>query len=302
MKFINRFFSMVLLMCMSTMFNSCNTDTDAPLSPITASFSNDSVNIVIGEKFTQTITTNCSKATIVYTSSDQSVATVDPSTGKVTALAKGSTTITATVTAPKDNNEYEGTASASYQVNVDYNVLGTVKIGFGTILSPDFLELITPIVSYRDNDGEHEVRLNNETCQYVKEEYDIGGKSVENELYKWMPSIICNIYETIDFDETISMRFESNKKNIEENRKYKLSASTGVNNVEYSFSYKGALYLGTHTSISLDIKINIGDGETHDDDIYEGESVQKYIDEIVKTKQEFRVEVSKDGSVKVNGK
>ena len=98
------------------------------------------------------------------------------------------------------------------------------------------------------------------------------------------------------------MRFESNKKSIEENRKYELSASVGVKSVNHSFFYNGTRYIGTSDYISLDIKINIGEGEAQDDDIYEGESVQKYIEKIINTKQEFRVEVSKDGKVTVNGK
>lgn len=305
MKLINRFFPILFLLCLSTMFYSCNKDSDTPtptLNQVTASFAEETVNLVVGDKYTQTVTTNCPKATIEYKSSDESVATVDPLTGEVTPLAKGSTRITATVSAPEGSVDYTGSQKASYQVNVDYKVLGTVQIDFCSSFSPDLLELVTPIVSYIDKEDKHEVRLNKDICEYSKDEFTDGNEKFILENYRWAPSIVCNIYETIDFDETISIRFESNKKNIEDGRKYDLSASAGVGSVTNSFFYNGTSHTGTYTSFSIDIKVNIGDGETHDGDIYEGIAVQKYIDELVKTKQEFHVEVSKDGKIKVNGK
>lgn len=219
----------------------------------------------------------------------------------MTAVAKGTATITATVAAPEGSTLYKGKATASYEVNVDYKVLGTAQIVFVANLSPDFLELITPVVSYRDNDGEHVVRLTKETCEYVRDEYTIDEETYVYEEYKWAPPIKCNIYQTIDFDETVSVTFESNKKEIEENREYDLSARTGVSGVSYSFSYNGKTYIGFYSSITIDITIDTGDGETHKNNIYSGESVSKYIENIVKDKKDFRVEISKDGKVKVNG-
>lgn len=68
-----------------------------------------------------------------------------------------------------------------------------------------------------------------------------------------------------------------------------------------NFSYNNNLYIISKTYLDLNININIGDGLSHIDGIYTGQSVQMYIDELVKTKQDFRVEASKDGKVKVNG-
>ena len=80
----------------------------------TASFDDPSVNIFAGDTYKQRVSTN-SNGAISYGSSDTSVATVNPSTGLVTAVAEGTCTITATV-AP--TSWYNG-CSASYTVTVE---------------------------------------------------------------------------------------------------------------------------------------------------------------------------------------
>lgn len=72
----------------------------------------------------QTVTTN-STGTVTYSSSKETVVTVDPSTGALTAVAVGKATITATVAS--DNNYYS--SSATYTVYV-------LSDGVGTLASP----------------------------------------------------------------------------------------------------------------------------------------------------------------------
>lgn len=82
----------------------------------TLSFANNSIDYVLGQTtFTgQKVTATPNVSGITYSSSDQTVATVNATTGDVTVLAKGSTTITATFSG---NDDYKP-ASAAYAINV----------------------------------------------------------------------------------------------------------------------------------------------------------------------------------------
>lgn len=80
----------------------------------TLTFDSDAYSVNVGESLTVKATTN-SSASVVYSSSDKMIATVDENTGEVQAGNKaGTVTITATVT---ENDEYTG-ATATCTVNV----------------------------------------------------------------------------------------------------------------------------------------------------------------------------------------
>lgn len=180
--------------------------------------------------------------------------------------------------------------------------IGKVEIGFSSVFTPDLLDLVTPIVKYKDKDGEHEVRLTKDACTHDVRDIDIDGEIFQYDRYKWAPTLVCDMFSDEDIDETISLRFESNDVAIDTEREYELYASAGVNRIDKNFSYNGTLYLGSSSYTSITIKITIGDDQSHDDDIYTGELVQKYIDELVKSPQTFHVEVSRDGNSKLNGR
>ena len=80
----------------------------------TLTFDSDAYSVNVGESLTVKATTN-SSASVVYSSSDKTIATVDETTGEVQAGNKvGTVTITATVT---ENDEYTG-ATATCTMNV----------------------------------------------------------------------------------------------------------------------------------------------------------------------------------------
>ena len=80
----------------------------------TLTFDSDTYSVNVGESLTVKDTTN-SSASVIYSSSDKTIATVDENTGEVQAGNKvGTVTITATVT---ENDEYTG-ATATCTVNV----------------------------------------------------------------------------------------------------------------------------------------------------------------------------------------
>ena len=80
-------------------------------------FAQSSVELVIGGTHTNTISGGSGSGALSYSSDDTSIATVD-STGKVTAVALGDTTISATKAADSSYNS----ASASYSVSVKQSV------------------------------------------------------------------------------------------------------------------------------------------------------------------------------------
>ncbi|MCM1108479.1 MAG: Ig-like domain-containing protein [Clostridium sp.] len=88
---------------------------DAPVKKAPKlAFSETTVNTNLGAEFTAPELTKETTAEVVYSSSDEAVATVDAATGVVTLVATGTTVITATAA---ENEEYSA-GSASYTLNV----------------------------------------------------------------------------------------------------------------------------------------------------------------------------------------
>lgn len=77
-----------------------------------------SADLAEGTTFTQTATSLNQTTAITYTSSDEDVATVNPTTGEVTLVSVGTTTITATQAAGEHNGESYCAATATYQLEV----------------------------------------------------------------------------------------------------------------------------------------------------------------------------------------
>ena len=85
------------------------------LYDVTMSFDPETVEATLGEYFTEpTLTITPEGLTVTYSSSDETVATVDEQTGEVTLVAEGTTTITATFAGNDSYNE----SSASYTLTV----------------------------------------------------------------------------------------------------------------------------------------------------------------------------------------
>ena len=94
---------------------SASSGTEPGKQDVTMSFSTSAATATMGQTFTEpTLTTNPTGLTVTYTSSKTSVATVNASTGKVTLVGAGSTTITATFA----GNDNYNAATASYTLTV----------------------------------------------------------------------------------------------------------------------------------------------------------------------------------------
>ena len=85
---------------------------------VTLSFSASSATAILGEAFSApvlTVNPSAASSEVAYTSSNESVATVDASTGEVTIISEGTTTITAAISG---SETYED-ASATYELTVE---------------------------------------------------------------------------------------------------------------------------------------------------------------------------------------
>ena len=95
---------------------------------VTMAFNPTEATATIGEDFTEpTLTTTPANLSVSYSSSDEAVATVNTTTGEVTLVAAGTTTITASFAG---NNSYNG-GSASYTLTVSEAQTPTPVVGSG---------------------------------------------------------------------------------------------------------------------------------------------------------------------------
>ena len=102
-------------------------------------FSATEVEANLGEAFDKPTLTKATTAEVVYSSSDEAVATVDATTGEVTLVAAGTTTITASAPA---NEEYKA-GTASYTLTVIKPVVETT-VALATEMTDGKFVLYTP--------------------------------------------------------------------------------------------------------------------------------------------------------------
>lgn len=96
---------------------------------VTMAFNPTEVTATIGEDFTEpTLTTTPANLSVTYSSSEQTVATIDVATGEVTPVAAGTTVITATFAG--DNSYNSG--SATYTLTVSEATTPDPVVGSGT--------------------------------------------------------------------------------------------------------------------------------------------------------------------------
>ena len=121
-KYLTRLLQASLICCLTVLFTGCDEILSALDNPIQTALSmaTNDVKLKIGDTY-QRQATSASPATVAYSSADPAIATVDAN-GVVTALAAGTTTITASVA----QVDYWLPASASYKVTVSPNAPATI--------------------------------------------------------------------------------------------------------------------------------------------------------------------------------
>lgn len=123
--------------------------TSLPAPKAILSFDSEEYVGVLGGTFTAPILTNTNNVTVAYSSSNTSVASVDPSTGNVTLVGEGSTVITAAFT----GNESFRANSASYELTVRYGTIAQLKelTSDGTEVTFS-AELTNAVITYVNDD------------------------------------------------------------------------------------------------------------------------------------------------------
>ena len=116
----------------------------------TMTFSSTSVTATLGKTFTPpTLTTTPANLAVTYASSNTDVATVDASTGAVTLVAKGTTTITASFA----GNDYYNSGSASYTLTVQGPTTATNRYELvtdaSTLAAGDSILIVCNASAYR---------------------------------------------------------------------------------------------------------------------------------------------------------
>ena len=117
---------------------------------VTMNFSSTSVTATLGKTFTPpTLTTTPEDLPVTYASNNTDVATVDASTGAVTLVAKGTTTITASFA----GNDYYNSGSASYTLTVQGPTTATNRYELvtdaSTLAAGDSILIVYGTGSYR---------------------------------------------------------------------------------------------------------------------------------------------------------
>lgn len=122
----------------------------AGLPSANLSFPEESCTVNLGESFTAPELTNPYNVSVTYSSSDSNVATVDASTGAVTIVAAGTTTITATFAG---NGSYIA-SEASYELEViDPSAERWVKTAIGSITTSDVFVIVGGGYAVTNNNG-----------------------------------------------------------------------------------------------------------------------------------------------------
>ena len=147
--FLSKVYQTALMCCLAVILTGCDELLSALDNPIQTfiSMTTTDVKLTVGDTYQRQATT-VSPATIVYTSSDATVATVDAN-GVVEAIAEGEATITASVA----EVDYWTAASTSYKVIVKPAIVyatslalneATLRVGIADLAAQTFTTTVTP--------------------------------------------------------------------------------------------------------------------------------------------------------------
>lgn len=210
-------------------------------------------------------------------------------------LSLGTHTITAVVSGGNGMTLTADIKSAN--LNVETKPVD-LTLTVGSSISEDLMDLVTPILTYEDAEGTHEVALCKDLYERRVteiEEYDLRWVS-----YHWGDDLKLKLKDAAK----ISLRYaERDGATYDEAKRYEISNGFSIS--KYSYSYNGASHLGTISNINIDINININIGDlqpSEDDHTYSAEQAKEYVRRLCATPQEINVSIDKDGKLTINDK
>lgn len=168
------------------------------------SFSETTASGVVGEAFVAPALTKATTAAVVYTSSDEAVATVNAETGEVTLLAAGETKITATAA---ENDEYNG-GSASYTLTVTTPALDVVKEPYSESFETGFGSFVLDNVNL--SEGLSYVWAIDKSYKCAKASAYVNKKNLPSESWlvsPWIELSAAEVIRNLYFDHAVSKYF-----------------------------------------------------------------------------------------------
>lgn len=168
------------------------------------SFSETTASGVVGEAFVAPTLTKATTAAVVYTSSDEAVATVNAETGEVTLLAAGETKITATAA---ENDEYNG-GSASYTLTVTTPALDVVKEPYSESFETEFGSFVLDNVNL--SEGLSYVWSIDKKYKCAKASAFVNKKNLLSESWlvsPWIELSAAEVIRSLYFDHAVSKYF-----------------------------------------------------------------------------------------------
>ena len=168
------------------------------------SFSETTASGVVGEAFVAPTLTKATTAAVVYTSSDEAVATVNAETGEVTLLAAGETKITATAA---ENDEYNG-GSASYTLTVTTPALDVVKEPYSESFETEFGSFVLDNVNL--SEGLSYVWAIDKSYKCAKASAFVNKKNLPSESWlvsPWIKLSAAEVIRSLYFDHAVSKYF-----------------------------------------------------------------------------------------------
>ena len=168
------------------------------------SFSETTASGVVGEAFVAPTLTKATTAAVVYTSSDEAVATVNAETGEVTLLAAGETKITATAA---ENDEYNG-GSASYTLIVTTPALDVVQEPYSESFETEFGSFVLDNVNL--SEGLSYVWSIDKKYKCAKASAFVNKKNLPSESWlvsPWIKLSAAEVIRSLYFDHAVSKYF-----------------------------------------------------------------------------------------------
>ena len=168
------------------------------------SFSETTVSGVVGEAFVAPTLTKATTAAVVYTSSNETVATVNAETGEVTLLAAGETKITATAA---ENDEYNG-GSASYTLIVTTPALDVVQEPYSESFETEFGSFVLDNVNL--SEGLSYVWSIDKKYKCAKASAFVNKKNLPSESWlvsPWIELSCAEVERNLYFDHAVSKYF-----------------------------------------------------------------------------------------------
>ena len=168
------------------------------------SFSETTASGVVGEAFVAPTLTKATTAAVVYTSSNETVATVNAETGEVTLLAAGETKITATAA---ENDEYNG-GSASYTLIVTTPALDVVQEPYSESFETEFGSFVLDNVNL--SEGLSYVWSIDKKYKCAKASAFVNKKNLPSESWlvsPWIELSAAEVIRSLYFDHAVSKYF-----------------------------------------------------------------------------------------------